>query len=68
MPIIHVHILEGRSDEKKKKMALRVSEAVSETLGAPLESIRVLVHETSPDDWHIGGKSKSDRDRENNNR
>lgn len=66
MPIIHVHILEGRSDEKKKRMARRVSEAVSETLDAPLETIRVLVHETSSDDWYVGGTSKSDRDRENN--
>lgn len=66
MPIIHVHILEGRSDEKKSRMARRVSEVVAETLDAPLETIRVLVHETSKDDWHVGGKSKSERDRENN--
>lgn len=67
MPIIHVHIVEGRSEEKKKRMARRVSEAVAETLDAPLETIRVLVHEISSDDWHVGGISKSDRDHENNN-
>ncbi len=64
MPIVHVHILEGRSDEKKGRMAQRVTQAVSETLGAPVESIRVLVHEASSDDWYVGGKSKSERDRE----
>lgn len=65
MPIIHVHILEGRSEEKKNLMARRVSEAVSETLGAPLPTIRVLVHETSPDEWFVGGQSKAERDRDN---
>ncbi len=67
MPIIHVHILEGRSEEKKNRMVRRVSEAVCETLGAPIETIRVLVHETSPDDWYVGGASKAERDRESKN-
>lgn len=67
MPIIHVHILEGRSEDKVNRMARRVSEVVSETLDAPLETIRVLVHETSPGDWYVGGKSKEERDRESNN-
>ena len=64
MPIIHVHILEGRSEDKKNRMVREVSQVVSKTLSAPLETVRVLVHETSPGDWYVGGRSKMKRDNE----
>lgn len=35
MPIIQVHLMEGRTDSQKQDMMRRVTEAVVETLGVP---------------------------------
>lgn len=55
MPLIQISILEGRSDEMKKDMMMKVAEAVAETLHAPKESIRILIHELPHNHWGVGG-------------
>ena len=65
MPIIQLHILEGRSTELKRELISEVTNAVSRTLGSPLESIRVLLNEIPEENWGVagvpilGGKNKS---------
>ena len=66
MPLIEVHMLEGRTDEQKKALLAAVTRAVNESIGAPLESIRVWVHEFSPKEYMAAGvlaaeKKKSPR-------
>jgi 4-oxalocrotonate tautomerase len=66
MPLIEVHMLEGRTDEQKKALLAAVTRAVNESIGAPLESIRVWVHEFSPKEYMAAGvlaaeKNKSPR-------
>ena len=62
MPIIHVHLLEGRSADLKRKLISEVTDAVSRTLGNPSESIRVLLHEVPADNWGAGGVPIRERD------
>jgi 4-oxalocrotonate tautomerase len=57
MPIAQINIMPGRTDEQKAKMIAAVTEAIAETLGAPKESIRVLVHEVPSTQWGIGGQT-----------
>ena len=45
MPIAHVHIMQGRSDEQKEAMIREVSEALARTLDSPLDRVRVLITE-----------------------
>lgn len=59
MPIINMTLIEGRSDERKRAMYRAVTEAVHETLGAPKESIRIIVNEVPPTDFAIAGEPKS---------
>lgn len=62
MPIIQMHILEGRSDALKQKLVAEVTDAVSRTLGNPPESIRVLLYEIPKSHWAVGGTSMAVRE------
>lgn len=58
MPLAQITIIEGRSAEKKKKLIENVSIAISESLDAPIEAVRVLVQELPASHWGAGGKPK----------
>lgn len=55
MPLINVKIMEGRSDEKIEALMKNVTDAVSESLEAPKENVRVTVDEVPKTHWAIGG-------------
>lgn len=58
MPIIEVTLIEGRTPEKKVAMMKAVTDAVVETLGAPRESVRVIIYEVPPEHFAVGGVPK----------
>lgn len=55
MPIVHIQLLEGRPPEKVEEVIQKVTEALSATLDAPRENVRVLVTEIPKSHWGIGG-------------
>jgi len=57
MPLLLVKILEGRPPETVEALIAALTETTAETLGAPRESVRVLVEELPKSHWGIGGKS-----------
>lgn len=57
MPLAQIHILEGRTDEQKSAVIEKVSAALVEALGVPLEAVRVVIAEVPKNHWGIGGKS-----------
>ena len=57
MPIIQAFLLEGRSEEKKAAFIAAVTDAAVSSLGAPIESIRVIISEMPATDYGIAGKS-----------
>jgi 4-oxalocrotonate tautomerase len=61
MPIVEIHMLEGRSDEQKKALLDSVTDAVRDSLGVPLTSIRIWIQEFSPKDYMIAGEIYADR-------
>jgi len=61
MPLIEIHLLEGRTDEQKKALLTAVTKAVQESIGAPLSSIRVWVQEMSPKAYMAAGELYSER-------
>lgn len=56
MPLIQVTMVEGRTTEQKHALIRNLSHSMSETLGVPLERIRVAIYEISADEWGIGGE------------
>jgi 4-oxalocrotonate tautomerase len=57
MPIIHVHLIEGRTDEQKARLIRALTDAAHEAVGAPRESVRVLLIEMPKTHFGIGGKT-----------
>lgn len=56
MPIIHIHLMEGRPPELLESLIRDVSRTASETLGSPIENVRVVVNEMQPHQFGIGGR------------
>ena len=61
MPLIEVHLLEGRTEDQKKALLTAVTKAVHESIGAPLDSIRVGIEEFTPKDYMAAGVWYGDR-------
>lgn len=61
MPLIHVQMAEGRTEEQKRALLFAVSNAVQETIGAPAESIRVWITELRATEYLAGTEILADR-------
>ncbi|MDM5196759.1 4-oxalocrotonate tautomerase family protein [Fictibacillus enclensis] len=57
MPLIQIHILEGRSSEDKENLIRDTSDLVAKTLKCPLSTFRVLIQELPKEHWGIAGES-----------
>jgi 4-oxalocrotonate tautomerase family enzyme len=60
VPIIQITIVRGREQEKVRNCIRQVARTVSETLNAPLHTVRVMVNEVDPDHFAVGDTLKSD--------
>ncbi|MFT8321730.1 MAG: 2-hydroxymuconate tautomerase [Bacillus sp. (in: firmicutes)] len=61
MPYITVKMLEGRTEDQKKNLVEKVTDAVSETTGAPKEKVVVFIEEMTKNNYGIAGKRVSDQ-------
>jgi 4-oxalocrotonate tautomerase len=61
MPLVEIRLLEGRTDEQKKALLAAVTTAVHESIGAPLEAIRVWVQDISPKEYMAAGVLAADK-------
>ena len=61
MPIIQVHLLQGRSGEQKKKLVGEMTTAVCSSLGVAPEQVRIILSEMSPEDYSVSGVLFSDK-------
>lgn len=57
MPIANIQIMEGRDDDAKARLIRSVTDAICESIGAPRESVRVMVQEIPKTQWGIAGKT-----------
>ena len=63
MPLIQASIAKGRSRAQKDALAQALTKAVVESLGAPVQSVRVILTEVEAEDWFAGGVALSERTR-----
>ena len=63
MPIVQIHLMEGRTDAQKEALIEEVSEAIVRSLDAPLDSVRVIISEMPKQHFGIGGQSARKRGR-----
>jgi 4-oxalocrotonate tautomerase len=59
MPLAQIQMMEGRTPEQIETLIAEVTQAIHRSVGAPVETIRVLVVEMPKTHWGIGGKSAS---------
>ncbi|MGQ9551690.1 MAG: tautomerase family protein [Candidatus Bathycorpusculaceae bacterium] len=60
MPIVHVYVWKGFSNEAKKKLMAGITKLFAE-IGVPSEAVEVLIHEVSKEDWGAGGEQASEK-------
>ncbi len=61
MPIIEMHLLEGRSVEMKRKAVAAMTAALVEALEVPAETVRILITEHSLEHFSVGGVTVGQR-------
>ncbi|KTE22762.1 4-oxalocrotonate tautomerase [Sphingopyxis sp. H050] len=57
MPIIEVTLLEGRTPEAKEALIAELTAAAVTAIGAPVESVRVILREIPPAHFAVAGQS-----------
>lgn len=63
VPFAQIYMLEGRTEDQKQAVIEKVTQALHEAVGAPLDTIRVWIHEMPKATWGIAGLSAKDRGR-----
>lgn len=59
MPLVHVELIEGRSDKAKKKMAQEIIETIHTYANAPKEHIHVIFNDMKRSNYfHEEGSNK----------
>ena len=61
MPIIEMHMIEGRTEEQKQRVAAAVTAAVAESLDCSPETVRILITEHREHEFYVAGLSKPQR-------
>jgi len=61
MPLVEIHLLEGRTKEQKKALLEAVTAAVHQSIQAPLDSIRVWIQEFPSDEFMSAGILASEK-------
>ena len=60
MPLVHVELIEGRSQEQLKQLVADITDAVTKNTGAPAEHVHVILDEMRKDRYEVAGVLKSD--------
>lgn len=60
MPIIHVHLIEGRTIDQKRALVKEVTDAVCKTVNVTPEHVKIIMHDMAKHDYATAGVLKSD--------
>lgn len=63
MPIVQIHLIEGRSVEQKRAMVQKVTAAICETANVTPEHVKIIISDMAKHDYAIGGVLKLDEQR-----
>lgn len=61
MPIIQIHMMEGRTAQQKDSMIEAITAAVASTLGVRTEQVRILIDELKPEHFAVGGQTAAQK-------
>jgi 4-oxalocrotonate tautomerase len=55
MPIVHIHMFQGRTPEKKEALIKKVTDAVVDTLQVSKDVVHIVLHEVPKENIGRGG-------------
>lgn len=58
MPIISIHLVEGRTDEQKEQLIHEVTEACHRALAVPRDAVRIILSDMASQHYGVGGQSR----------
>ena len=58
MPLVQITLIEGRPADKMTALIKAVTDGVEQSIGAPRESIRVVIDEVPASQWGVAGEPK----------
>ncbi len=62
MPLVEITLAEGRTPEQLRGLMAAVTQAVHDSVGAPVASIRVVLREVPTTHWSAGGVTIAERE------
>lgn len=60
MPIIHVHLIEGRSIDQKRALVEKVTAAVCDSVNVTPDHVKIIMHDMAKHDYATAGVLKID--------
>lgn len=60
MPIVQIHLIEGRTVEQKRALVQKVTDAVCEAVSVPPEAVKIILSDMAKHDYAVGGVLKLD--------
>lgn len=61
MPLVHIELIEGRSQEQLNAMVKDVTAAISKDANVPADRVHVILSEMQKNRYSVGGKMVSDK-------
>lgn len=61
MPIVQIHMFEGRTAEQKRALVRKVTDAVAETISVPPDVVHIVISEMGRGDYAEGGVLYSEK-------
>ena len=63
MPIVHIHMIQGRTPEKKEALIKKVTDAIVDTLQVSKDRVHIILHEVPKENIGDSGIPLSKMDR-----
>ena len=60
MPFAQIYMIEGRTEDQKRAVIEKVTQALVEATSAPIANVRVWITEVPKENWGISGVSAKD--------
>ena len=57
MPFAQIYMIEGRTEEQKRAVIERVTQALMDAIDAPKSNVRVWIHDVPKENWGIAGET-----------
>jgi 4-oxalocrotonate tautomerase len=55
MPIVNIHLIEGRTTDQKRALVKKVTEAICETVNVQPDAVKIILSDMKREDYAVAG-------------